>query len=134
MGNGERDLSPRLARIAKGAWLRIPQAVRDGLLARGLKMVAINPLPDRLADAGADCIIRLCSNLPDGELGAYIIAHECAHIYLAHPGPALHDEAKRAQFEDEADAQARAWGFTKEAPRQVWAPGGTCGSRVLVNI
>lgn len=130
----ERDLSPRLARIAKGAWLRIPPAVRNELLARGLKMVEADLPSDRLADAGADCVIRLDRRLPDGERGQYVVAHEVAHVYHGHPGPALRDEIKRAQFEDEANRQAQAWGFRWDAPRQVWAPAGSSGSFRLVTV
>lgn len=130
---GERDLGSRLYGIALRAWRRIPDEVKADLLARNLKMVEADLPSDRLADAGADGLIRLGRDLPGGELGQFIIAHECAHVFLGHPGPALRDETKRAQFEDEADALARAWGFRKET-RRMWMPGGTSGSMVLVDV
>jgi hypothetical protein len=64
-------LSARLARLAADVWRALPASDRAALAARNCWMVQapIAAMPGRLADAGADGVIRLRADLPDGEWG-----------------------------------------------------------------
>jgi hypothetical protein len=109
-----RDLDPRLQRIASRAWLRLPEQDRAILL--DVKQCQIKQcdraeLPDRYADAGADGLIRLRTDLPDGEAGAAIVAHECAHILHGHPALVAQRPHLAGAVEAVADEQTAQWGF-----------------------
>lgn len=103
-------IGPRLARIVGEVIARLPHDA--AIKAQLLQFQEVPPGALRgLADAGCG-LVRLSSALPDGERGAYIVAHEIAHELGGDAGTLeLRGEAARPLLEELADLQAETWGF-----------------------